>query len=77
MLRCLLEALREMNESNQKSNQKILTYIQQNPFVTIRELQELTGLSESGVKKILRQLRQAGLLVREGGAKGGHWVVSL
>ena len=75
MLRCLLEALQEMGESNQKSNQKILTIIEQDPTISMREMQEKTGLSESGVKKIVRQLREAGLLVREGGAKGGRWKV--
>ena len=79
MLLCLLQALKEMAESNQKSNQKsnqiILSAIQGNPFVTIRELQDETGLSESGVKKILRQLRTKGIIHRMGGAKGGHWEI--
>ncbi|MBR4803724.1 MAG: hypothetical protein IK032_03710 [Bacteroidales bacterium] len=38
-------------------------------------MQELTGLSESGVKKTIRHLRESGTLTREGGAKGGYWVV--
>ena len=68
-------ALKEMVKSNQKSNQKILSEIRQNPSVSIRELQELIGLSESGVKKVLRQLRNDGIIVRVGGAKGGHWEI--
>ena len=72
-------AILEMKESNQKSNQKsnrkILVAMRRNPKVTIRELQEETGLSESGVKKIIRQLRGEGLVQRIGGAKGGHWEV--
>ena len=79
MLQCLKQALLEMKESNQKSNwksnQKILVAMRRNPKVTIRELQEETGLSESGVKKIIRQLRGEGLVQRIGGAKGGHWEV--
>ena len=76
MLKCLLDALLEMEKSNQKSNQKILALIAQDATISMRELQEKTGLSESGVKKIIRQLREAGLLVREGGAKGGRWRVT-
>ena len=80
MLQCLKQALHEMEESNQKSkqksNQKILSAIQGNPFVTIRELQEETGLSESGVKKVLRQLKAEGLIQRIGSDKGGHWEVT-
>lgn len=49
--------------------------MRRNPQVTIRELQEETDLSESGVKKIIRQLRGEGLVQRIGGAKGGHWEV--
>lgn len=49
--------------------------MQENPAVTIRELQEIVGLSESGVKKIIKQLRTEGVIKREGGAKGGRWLV--
>ena len=79
MLRCLLEALQEMSESNQKSNQKsnrkILDAMRESSGISIRELQEITGLSESGVKKIIRKLREDGIVKRVGGAKGGHWEV--
>ena len=73
MLQCLKQALQEMEESNQKSNRKILASLRRNPTVTIRELQDETGLSESGVKKIIRQLKAEGLIRRIGGDKGGHW----
>lgn len=75
MLRCLKQALEEMKESNQKSNQKIISAMQKNPMVTIRELQEITGLSESGVKKIIRQLKAEGILSRKGSDKAGVWVI--
>ena len=75
MLGCLKEALDEMAESNQKSNQKIISAMRDNPVVTIKDLQAITGLSESGVKKIIRQLRADGIIERVGAAKGGHWKV--
>lgn len=79
MLKCLKETLNEMKESNPKSNpksnQKILVAMQRNPFITIHELQEETNLSESGVKKVIRQLKTGGKICRVGGAKGGHWEV--
>ena len=62
-------------ESDQKSDQKILEAIQSNPTITIKELQEYCGLSESGVKKIIRGLRASNLLRRIGPDKGGHWEV--
>jgi ATP-dependent DNA helicase RecG len=68
--------MKESNpKSNQKSNQKTLAAIQRNPQITIRELQQATGLSESGVKKILRQLKASGQIRRIGSPKGGHWEV--
>jgi Fic family protein len=79
MLRCLKRAAFEMQESNQKSNQKsdhkILAAMQRNPSVTIKGLQDITGLSESGVKKVIRRLRADGHVRRVGGAKGGHWEI--
>ena len=79
MLGCLKEALDEMVKSNQKSNQKsdqkIISAMRDNPVVTIKDLQAITGLSESGVKKIIRQLRADGIIERVGAAKGGHWKV--
>ena len=80
MLRCLKQALKEMKESNQKGNhksdQKILMAMRENPLITIKELQEITGLSESGVKKNIRQMREGGIVSRVGGAKGGHWLIN-
>ena len=76
----MLEASTKGNGSNlkgnPKSNQKILMAMRENPNVTIKELQDITGLSESGVKKNIRQLRQEGTVSRVGGAKGGRWVIN-
>ena len=49
--------------------------MRKNPKISIKELQEITELSESGVKKIIRQLRTDNQLQRIGGAKGGYWQV--
>ena len=46
--------------------------MRRNPSVTIRELQDETGLSESGVKKVIRQLKNDGQICRVGGDKGGQ-----
>lgn len=70
-----MKALQEIEKSNQKSNQKILAEIRKKPKISIKELQEITNLSESGVKKIIRQLRQDHQIQRIGGAKGGYWQI--
>ena len=62
-------------KSSQKSDQKTLALIRKNNKVTIREICEKTGLSESGVKKIIKKLKDDGVLVRIGALKGGYWEV--
>jgi len=60
----------------QKSDQKILDIIRQNKAITRTALAEVTGLSDSGVKKQLKKLQEKGLLKRIGPDKGGHWEVT-
>ena len=49
--------------------------ITENPSVTQKELQELTGLSRSGVRYILQQMRDTGKLERIGSTKKGKWIL--
>lgn len=79
ILQSLKQFLKQEVKSNQKSNlksdQKILALIGKNNKMTIRELCDKTGLSESGVKKIIKKLKDDGSLVRVGALKGGQWEV--
>ena len=64
-------------ESDQKrtgrSDQKIWEIMKELPGVTIAELMDALDMSESGVKKVIRQLKDANLIRRVGPDKGGHW----
>ncbi len=60
-------------KSDQKSDQKILEIMKLQPDVTIAELMNVLALSESGVKKAIRRLKDANLVRRIGPDKGGHW----
>ena len=71
----LMKCMKVTQKVTKKSNQKILSAISDNPNITIRELQDLLGLSESGVKKVISQLKKQGLLLRIGPQKGGHWEI--
>jgi len=83
MLGSILQSLKQFlkqnaksdQKSSLKSNQKILELIKKNSKVTIRDICDSTGLSESGVKKIIKKLKDEGVLVRVGALKGGHWEV--
>lgn len=62
-------------ETLQKSNQKVLEAIKNNKKITINELIEQIGLSESGIKRILRNLKKENKIKRVGADKGGYWEV--
>ena len=83
MLDMILRTLKSKGEayettgqkSSQKSSQKILSIIKSMPDVTLAELANATGLSVAGVKKNIRNLKDANLIRRVGPDKGGHWEV--
>lgn len=79
ILKSLKEFIREETKSNQQSNlksdQKILSIIQKNNKITIREICERISMSESGVKKVIKKLKDNNKLIRVGSLKGGHWEV--
>ena len=60
---------------NQKTVEKILSIINENPFVTQNQLIDATGLSRRGVEWQLKQLKEKGLIRRIGPDKGGHWEI--
>ena|GEM_PF-1318647 len=61
--------------SKEKSKEKILRLMAENPIITMQELAESLGLSLAGIEKIIRILKQQGRLRRVGPDKGGHWEV--
>ena len=64
------------NKVSNKANgtkEKIISAIRNNPNVTINQLMVITGLSEPGVKKNLKQLKDAGIIARIGANKNGYW----
>ena len=83
MLGSILQSLKQFLKQNAKSDpksslksdQKILALIKKNSKVTISEICNTTGLSESGVKNVIKKLKDAGTLVRAGALKDGHWEV--
>ncbi len=59
-----------------KTPGKILDLLEKNPLLSIPELAEQIGKSESAIERAVRKLRAAGQLKRIGPAKGGHWEVA-
>lgn len=65
----------ESKEKIEKSKEKIMRFISENPQITTNQLAELIHLSIAGVEKNLRQLKEQNLIRRVGPDKGGHWEV--
>ncbi|MBO7461325.1 MAG: putative DNA binding domain-containing protein [Bacteroidales bacterium] len=62
-------------KSSLKNEVTIISAIEKNSCITIPDLQNLTGMSRNGVKKVLNRLRSKGIIRREGPDKGGKWIV--
>ena len=90
MLRCLLDAMNQIEEEDttkvadkvadkvaNKSSQKVLMLLYENGHLTRDELSERTGLSLGGIKKIINSLRESGFIVRVGSNKTGYWKVNI
>jgi hypothetical protein len=64
-----------INETTEKTTEKILAAIQRNPYVTTKELATLCGITEDGIYYNTKKLRSKGILRRVGGDKGGYWEI--
>ena len=58
-----------------KTQQKIVDIILKDPKVTQAEIAEQLNISISAVKKSMKEIVNAGILVRVGANKGGYWEV--
>lgn len=87
MLNCLLRVIKEHEDTHQqeseikapitlsKSEENVLDALCKDGRLTIAEVSQLTGLSVSGVKKVIAALKKIGMLERKGASKSGEWVV--
>ena len=55
-----------------KTEDKILAILRDNPNITVKKIASIIGLSEPGVKKNLKQLKDKKLIRRIGYTKGGY-----
>ena len=66
---------RSDKKSDKKSDKEILEFLKANPSATIEEMQEFSGFSSGGIRKVLYRLKDANLLRRVGPDRGGYWEV--
>jgi len=62
-------------DTTQKSTQKIIDLIRENPYVTTQEMADAIGIIRRTVAKHVRSLQDQGIIKRIGPDKGGHWEV--
>ena len=65
----------EKQKGSEKTSEKILSLLKENPKLSAKKLSELLGISSRAVEKQIASLEDKGLLKREGSPKGGHWEV--
>ena len=62
-------------ETTEKTTEKIINCIENNPQITTAELSKYCNLTVDGINWQLRQMKQKGLIRRVGPDKGGHWEI--
>ena len=67
--------LKSEQKSNYKSDQKVLALMKENSKITIYELMEKLSISESGIKKVIKKLKDENIINRVGSLKSGHWEI--
>ena len=64
-----------IRETGEKTGEKIVKAIFQNPNITIAELAEAVNISVNGVEWQIRQLKKKNIIRRVGADKGGYWQI--
>ena len=80
MLQCLLDSIKEYQVADKVADKtlgnrelELVNLIKKNKNITIQEMMKKTGLSDSGVRKILSGLKKKGVVERVGANKNGYW----
>ena len=76
ILKSIQTTLKSDQKSNYKSDQKVLALMKENSKITIYELMEKLSMSESGIKKVIKKLKDENIIIRVGSLKSGHWEIN-
>lgn len=71
----LKEGTKSNYKSSQKSDHKIYALMLDDSKITIKDICKKIKMSESGVKKVIKKLKDEKRIVRIGSLKSGHWQV--
>ncbi len=76
ILKSIQTTLKSDQKSNYKSDQKVLALMKENSKITIHELMEKLSMSESGIKKVIKKLKDENIISRVGSLKSGYWEIN-
>ena len=62
-------------ETLQKTREKIISSIKENPDITTNELAQIAEITVKGIEYQLNQLKKQNIIKRIGPDKGGHWEI--
>lgn len=65
----------EKSNVKEKSKDKVIRLLKENPEMTTADLASVCGLTVSRIEKIISQLKKEDVLERVGPDKGGHWKI--
>lgn len=71
----LKEAESEKSQKGAEKKQDILRRLEENPSITQMKLMEEFNLSRKQIQKIIKDLREDGLIERQGSNRKGMWIV--
>ena len=75
ILKSIQTTLKSDQKGNYKSDQKVLALMKENSKITIYELMEKLSMSESGIKKVIKKLKDENIISRVGSLKSGYWEI--
>ena len=64
-----------MEKTREKTREKVIDLIKNNPKITTAELAEILEITVKGIEWNLVKLKEKGIIKRIGPAKGGYWEV--
>ena len=67
-------------ETTQKTTQettqeKMLKLIKENPTITQVQMSKVLGITRDGISYNIKQLKEKGIIEREGSTKNGKWII--
>ncbi len=69
------ENVGEKSEIEGDVKESVLSIISDNKKASASEIAKITSVTQRTVERYIRELREEGLLIRHGSARGGYWEV--